>query len=112
MRIAPFDVHFSDENILRPGILFVKKEHLNKINRIGLSGAPDLMIEILSPFTSQVDFEEKKLVYERFGVQEYFIVDPGSKTVYPYFLVDRAYETQETQVSIIISHLLDTEIVF
>lgn len=112
MRIAAFDVHFSDENILRPDILFVKKEHLNKINRIGLSGAPDLMCEILSPFTSQVDFEEKKLVYERFGVQEYFIVDPGSKTVYPYFLVDRAYETQETQVSKIISHLLDTEIVF
>jgi len=112
VRIAPFDVHFSSQNILQPAILFVKNENLNKINTRGLFGAPDLVIEILSPSTSQLDFEEKKLVYERFGVQEYFIVDPGSKMVYPYFLDKIEYEVQETQVAKIISSLLNTEITF
>jgi len=112
VRIAPFDVYFSDENILQPDILFIRNENLNKINTKGLSGAPDLVIEILSPSTSQLDFEEKKLVYERFGVQEYFIVDPGSKMVYAYFLNKIEYEVQETQVAKIISVLLNTEITF
>lgn len=112
LRIAPFDVRFSSQNILQPDILFVKNENLNKINTKGLFGAPDLVIEILSPSTSQLDFEEKKLVYERFGVQEYFIVDPGSKMVYPYFLDKKEYEVQETQVAKIITLLLNTEITF
>ncbi|HEY9340910.1 MAG TPA: Uma2 family endonuclease, partial [Hanamia sp.] len=79
VRIAPYDVHFSRENILQPDILFIKNENLHKIESKGLFGSPDMIIEVLSPSTSQLDFEEKKLVYERFGVQEYFIIDPASK---------------------------------
>ena len=55
---------------------------------------------------------KKKLVYERFGVQEYFIIDPDSKMVYAYFLNNIEYEIQETQVAKIISPLLNTEITF
>jgi Uma2 family endonuclease len=110
--MAPYDVHFSKQNILQPDILFIKNENLDKIQDKGVFGAPDLIIEILSPSTSQVDREEKKLIYERYGVQEYFLVEPNSKSVTSFFLNNAEYEEQESAVSIIKSVLLNTEIVF
>ena len=59
--MAPYDVHFSKQNILQPDILFIKNKNLSKIKTKGLYGAPDLVIEILSPSTSHLDFEEKKI---------------------------------------------------
>ncbi len=112
IRISPYDVHFSKENILQPDLLFIKNENLNKVNKNGLNGAPDMIIEILSPSASQLDFEEKKLVYERFAVQEYFIVDPQSKSVYAWFLNNKEYEEQETVEGKIKSIILNTEITF
>lgn len=55
IRVAPYDVHFSKQNILQPDIIFIKKENLNKITSGYFFGAPDLVIEILSPSTSQMD---------------------------------------------------------
>jgi Uma2 family endonuclease len=75
-------------------------------------GSPDMIIEVLSPSTSQLDFEEKKLVYERFGVQEYFIIDPASKMVYTFFLNKNSYEEQEIIEGTIKSALLNTQITF
>lgn len=112
VRIAPYDVHFSKQNILQPDILFIKNENLHKIESKGLLGSPDMIIEVLSPSTSQLDFEEKKLVYERFGVQEYFIIDPASKMVYAFFLNKNTYEEQEMEEGKIKSVLLNTEILF
>lgn len=112
VRIAPYDVHFSKENILQPDILFIKNENLHKIESKGLFGSPDMIIEVLSPFTSQLEFEEKKLVYERFRVQEYFIIDPASKMVYSFFLNKNEYEEQETEEGKIKSVLLNTQITF
>ena len=112
VRIAPFDVHFSNQNILQPDILFIKNENLSKINTNGLFGAPDLVIEILSPSTSQLDYEEKKLVYERYGVGEYFIVDPNTKSVDSFFLNNKEYKAHQTTEAKIVSLLLNTEITF
>jgi Uma2 family endonuclease len=112
IRIAPYDVHFSKQNILQPDILFIKKENLDKIQDKGVFGAPDLVVEILSPSTSHIDLDEKKLVYEKFGVQEYFIVEPKSKSVFTFFLKNDEYEEQETTEATIKSVLLNTEIVF
>lgn len=79
IRIVPYDVHFSKQNILQPYLVFIKKESVDKLESKGLNGSPDLIIEILSPSTSQLDWEEKKLIYERYNVQEYFLVEqsPG-----------------------------------
>jgi len=52
-----------------------------------LHGAPDLVIEILSPPTAKYDLEDKKDVYERYGVKEYWAVDPVSKQIYFFKLV-------------------------
>ncbi|MEO8109312.1 MAG: Uma2 family endonuclease [Ginsengibacter sp.] len=112
VRIAPYDVHFSKQNILQPDILFIKNENLHKIKSNGLFGWPDLVIEILSPSTSHIDLEEKKFVYERYGVQEYFIVEPNSKSVTSFLLKNGEYEEQENTISKIKSDLLGTEINF
>ncbi len=112
LRMAPYDVHFSKQNILQPDILFIKNENLNKIQDRGILGAPDLIIEILSPSTSQLDWEEKKLIYERYGVQEYFLVEPNSKSVTSFFLINGEYEEQESTEAKIQSVLLNTEIMF
>jgi len=110
--ISPTDVHFSKENILQPDLFFIKKENVNIIRNKGIFGSPDLIIEILSPSTSQFDYDEKKLVYERFGVEEYFIVDPGSKSVESFFLKNKEYEMQETLFGKINSEILGTTISF
>ena len=110
--IAPLDVHFSRQNILQPDILFIKKENLNKIQNNFLLGAPDLVIEVLSPSTSQLDWEDKKMIYERYGVQEYFIVEPNSRSVTSFFLNNAEYEEQESTTGEIKSVILNTEIVF
>lgn len=110
--IAPVDVHFSEENILQPDLLFIKNENLNVIRNKGLFGAPDLIIEILSPSTSQFDYEEKKSVYERYGVEEYFIVDPNTKSEDSFFLNNKEYEAQETTEGKIKSVILNAEITF
>jgi len=112
VRISPFDVHFSDEDILQPDLLFIKNENLNSIRNKGLFGVPDLIVEVLSPSTSYLDFEEKKQVYEKFGVQEYFIVEPNSKSVTSFLLKDKEYEEQKTKKGIIKSVVLNAEIKF
>jgi Uma2 family endonuclease len=78
---APFDVVLSEESVVQPDILFVCKERLGIIGELNLQGAPDLVIEILSAGTRSKDLEIKRKIYARFGVQEYWIVDPEAATV-------------------------------
>ncbi len=112
LRIAPYDVHFSKQNILQPDITFIKNENLNKIKERGIFGAPDLVIEILSPSTYKYDMEDKKLIYERYGVQEYFIVDPQSGDVYAFKLEEGEFVEAEMETGKIISTILNTTIEF
>jgi Uma2 family endonuclease len=77
-----------------------------------LVGAPDLVIEILSPKTAKYDFEDKKEVYERYGVKEYWLVDPVSKQITFFKLANNEYVEVETKSGIIKSPLLNTVIKF
>ena len=112
VRVAPYDVYFNRKNVYQPDIVFVAKENINKIKEDGLHGAPDLVIEILSPRTAKYDLEDKKDVYERYGVKEYWAVDPASKQVYFFKLVKDEYVEAETKNAVIKSSLLKTEIKF
>lgn len=84
---APFDVLFplggeADEDVatvVQPDILVYCDR--SKITRRGGRGAPDLLVEILSPSTSKKDLHEKFDLYERGGVREYWIVDPGNRSI-------------------------------
>jgi Uma2 family endonuclease len=91
-RVAPYDVYLGRKNVFQPDILFISNERLHLIEKNGLHGAPDLVIEILSPGTAKYDLEEKKDVYERFGVKEYWIVEPASRSVEGYFLINDYFE--------------------
>jgi Uma2 family endonuclease len=78
---APFDVYLTQYNVFQPDILFVAKERLSILTEAGAEGAPNLVIEILSPRTAVLDKESKRKVYAREGVEELWILDPAKKTV-------------------------------
>lgn len=79
--ISPLDAIFDPYTTLQPDILFVSKERLPEVGRERIEGAPDLVVEVLSPSTFHKDLRRKMTVYSRFGVQEYWIVDPEMKTI-------------------------------
>lgn len=72
--IAPTDVRLSETDVVQPDILVVCDPA--KITPTHIEGAPDVIVEVLSPNTSAKDLREKKALYERSGVREYVVVDP------------------------------------
>lgn len=74
--IAPYDVVLDEFNIVQPDIIYVSKENNNIITEKNIKGSPDLVIEILSPSSAYVDLVEKKEIYEKFKISEYWIIDP------------------------------------
>ena len=78
--LAPMDVILDDQNVVQPDILFVSNERSGIIEDY-IFGAPDLVIEILSPSTADRDRQSKLDLYDRFGVREYWIVDPNENTI-------------------------------
>ncbi len=78
---APFDVLFSEEDIVQPDIIFVSNKNKKIITKDNIQGVPDLLIEILSPGTSKRDLGIKKKLYAKNGVREYWIVDPAQETI-------------------------------
>ena len=91
---APCDVVLSKEppQVVEPDLLFISKEHLSIIGEINIQGVPDLTIEILSPSTEASDRRVKHALFERFGVPEYWIVDPESETIQVFRLSDGRYK--------------------
>ncbi|HWI52587.1 MAG TPA: Uma2 family endonuclease [Symbiobacteriaceae bacterium] len=79
---APCDVILSSENVVQPDVLFVARQRLSIINPSGgVHGAPDLVVEILSPSTASRDQVVKRKLYGNYGVREYWVVDPASSTI-------------------------------
>ena len=89
---APIDVFFDPTNNTQPDILFVKKERDFIITRNGIEGAPDLIVEILSPSTFKLDRTDKMELYLYFGVPEYWIVDPKNQSIEVYVLEANRYK--------------------
>ena len=96
---APFDVRLFEEQgdspenvdtVLQPDLMVVCDP--NKVDRRGIHGAPDLIIEILSPATAQYDRLVKFNLYQRAGVREYWIIDPASRVVSTYTLENGKYQ--------------------
>ena len=95
---APFDVRLpeADENIsdiatvVQPDISIICDP--DKLDDAGCIGAPDLIVEVLSPSTSRKDHKEKFFCYEHAGVKEYWLVDPLANTVTVFKLgIDNRY---------------------
>jgi len=77
---APADVVLSEDNVVQPDLLFVAKENIEIIQK-QVHGTPDLVVEILSPSTFRYDRQKKLELYARFGVKEYWIVDPANRSL-------------------------------
>ncbi len=88
---SPVDVKFDDENECQPDLIFIANENLHIVTEKKIIGAPDIIVEILSPSTSNNDKIRKKNVYERFGVKEYWIADPTHLYVDQFILSDNKY---------------------
>jgi Uma2 family endonuclease len=79
--VAPFDVVLSDADIVEPDLFYISRDRAEILTDQHVRGAPDLVVEILSPATRTTDEVTKRKLYERFGVREYWIVDPELETV-------------------------------
>lgn len=93
LAFAPVDVVLSHENVVQPDLLFVAKGRLEIITEKNVQGAPDLVIEILSPPTKERDLDMKRKIYAKYGVREYWLVDPQAKTVEVAVLKESGLET-------------------
>ena len=78
---APLDVILSDHDVVQPDILFISNARANIVTEANIQGAPDLVVEILSPATAQNDREYKRTLYSRHGVRECWLVDPEEDMV-------------------------------
>ncbi|MFC4776808.1 Uma2 family endonuclease [Paenibacillus sp. GCM10023252] len=88
MMHAPVDVIFDTGETRQPDILMIHRSRIHIIEEHAVVGPPDLVIEILSPNSAKRDRIMKKESYARFGVPEYWIVDPGNLTIEQYVLVE------------------------
>jgi Uma2 family endonuclease len=88
---APMDVKFDEGNILQPDILYIAEDRVEDLIKDRVEGAPDLIVEILSPSNAYYDLRQKKDIYEKYGVKEYIIVDPIAQNADLYSLMNGAY---------------------
>jgi Uma2 family endonuclease len=77
---SPCDVVFSEINVVQPDLIFVSTERMTILTEANIQGSPDLVVEILSPSTQQRDRGIKQNLYARYGVREYWIINPENKT--------------------------------
>ena len=78
---APTDVILADTDVVQPDLVFVSREREGIVTPANIRGAPDLVVEILSPSTASLDRTTKRDLYAGHGVKEYWIVDPAAQTV-------------------------------
>ena len=94
--IAPFDVLFTDTDVAQPDIMFISREREHILTPANVQGAPDLIVEILSPSSSTRDWRDKRELYAAHGVREYWIIDPANRIVSVLLLQDGVLEIEQT----------------
>lgn len=88
--VAPTDVKLSESDVVQPDILVVCDP--NKITETHIEGAPDLIVEVLSPGTAARDLRQKKALYEGSCVREYLVVDPLEHYAICFLLIDGVFD--------------------
>lgn len=78
---APLDVYFDDQTVVQPDLLVLLRDRTELVGEKNIQGPPTLAIEIVSASTGQRDRGIKHDLYARYGVLEYWLVDPGRMTV-------------------------------
>jgi len=88
---APIDVYFTETDVVQPDLLWIAPEGQCKIGEKYLSGAPDLIVEVLSPSTALRDKQGKFRLYEKHGVREYWIIEPTAQYIEVWVRADEKF---------------------
>jgi Uma2 family endonuclease len=95
---SPIDVVLGpggDREVVQPDIVFIGTDRLDIISEQEIKGAPDLVVEIISPGTEERDQGYKRVLYGRYGVREYWIVDPKAEILNMFQLTATGLQLQE-----------------
>ena len=96
--VAPFDVVFDEFDVVQPDVLFFRAERVHLLQPDAATRhAPDIVVEVLSPSTAATDRGRKMRLFARYGVPEYWIVDPLARQIEVLALEDGVYRA--TQVA-------------
>lgn len=106
VEVAPLPVRLWPGKIREPDILFIAKEHTDRIGEQAC-GVPDLVVEVLSPATRETDRGEKYSEYAKAGVREYWLADPEKRSIEVYTLHGHVYEPLAESGGRLASKLLD-----
>lgn len=90
--VAPVDVFVDDYSAPQPDVLYISEARRSIITSDGVMGAPDLVMEVLSPSSISRDRNDKRKLYERLKVQEYWILDPNNRSIEVYALTEAGYD--------------------
>jgi Uma2 family endonuclease len=105
---APYDVYLDEENnAVQPDIIFVSTQNASIVKPHGIVGVPDLIVEFLSPGNNKHDLVTKKELYEKFGVKEYWIIDPATKEAFVYQLENKQYTLAGKEISNLFSPIFN-----
>ena len=89
--LSPIDIYLNDGNIYQPDMIYISESRKSEVVKERIEGAPDLVIEILSPSNAYYDLRLKKDIYEKYGVKEYIIVDPIQQNAEVHLLQNGAF---------------------
>jgi Uma2 family endonuclease len=89
--ISPIDIQLSAHDVVQPDVVYISRERAHILLDNGTAGPPDLVAEVLSPSTRQVDLGRKLALYAQTGVREYWIADPLDARLAMYVLEDGHY---------------------
>jgi Uma2 family endonuclease len=90
--VAPVDVFVDDYSAPQPDVLYISDARRSIITSDGVMGAPDLVMEVLSPSSISRDRNDKRKLNERLKVQEYWILDPNNRSIEVYALTESGYD--------------------
>lgn len=88
----PTGVILSENDWVLPDLVFIANKNAHLIKDEGIFGAPDLIVEIISPSTLKDDRNDKKDLYQAAGVSEYWIIDPNNQSVEVFELIKKSFK--------------------
>lgn len=89
---APVDVVLDEKNVVQPDLVFVSTANSGLLERRGIMGAPDLVVEIISPSSLRHDRYDKRELYARFGVKEFWLADVANRSIEVLSLKSGSYQ--------------------
>lgn len=105
--IAPLDVVLSEDTIVQPDVVVVLRDRRPMLTERRIEGAPSLVVEVMSPTTGVRDVVEKREIYARYGVPEYWLVDPAmfQVTIFTDPLGDR-FRAEQTAIDEVVAQTI------